>query len=29
MKYNNEIISAYYFAMSNGSTEDVSLVFGE
>ena len=29
MKYNDEIISAYYFAMSNGSTEDVSLVFGE
>ena len=29
MKYNAEIISAYYFAMSNGSTEDVSLVFGE
>ncbi len=29
IKYNGKIISAYYFAMSNGSTEDVSLVFGE
>ena len=28
MKYNDEVISAYYFAMSNGMTEDVSLVFG-
>lgn len=29
MEYNGEVISAYYFAMSNGATEDVSLVFGE
>lgn len=29
MKYNDKVINAYYFAMSNGSTEDVSLVFGE
>lgn len=29
MKYNDEIIEAYYFAMSNGYTEDVSLVFSE
>lgn len=29
MEYDGEVISAYYFAMSNGSTEDVSLVFGE
>ena len=29
MEYNGEVISAYYFAMSNGYTEDVSLVFGE
>lgn len=29
MKYNNEVISSYYFAISNGKTEDVSLVFGE
>ena len=29
MLYNNEIIEAYYFAMSNGYTEDVSLVFSE
>ena len=29
MEYAGEVISAYYFAMSNGSTEDVSLVFGE
>ena len=29
MEYEGEIISAYYFAMSNGYTEDVSLVFGE
>lgn len=29
MKYNNKIIEAYYFAMSNGYTEDVSLVFSE
>lgn len=29
MKYNGEVISSYYFAMSNGSTEDVALVFGE
>ena len=28
MKYNDEIITAYYFAISNGKTEDVSLVFG-
>lgn len=29
MLYNGEIIEAYYFAMSNGYTEDVSLVFSE
>lgn len=29
MEYDGEVISAYYFAMSNGYTEDVSLVFGE
>ena len=29
MEYDGEVISAYYFAMSNGATEDVSLVFGE
>ncbi|MBQ9833577.1 MAG: stage II sporulation protein D [Bacilli bacterium] len=29
MKYEDEIISAYYFAMSNGYTEDASLVFNE
>lgn len=29
MKYNGEVISSYYFSMSNGKTEDVSLVFGE
>lgn len=29
MKYNDEVISSYYFSMSNGKTEDVSLVFGE
>ena len=29
MEYNGEVISAYYFAMSNGYTEDASLVFGE
>ena len=29
MLYNNEIIKAYYFAMSNGYTEEVSLVFSE
>lgn len=29
MKYNGNVISSYYFAMSNGKTEDVSLVFGE
>ncbi len=29
MEYEGEVISAYYFAMSNGATEDVSLVFGE
>lgn len=27
--YDDKIISAYYFAMSNGYTEDASLVFGE
>ena len=27
--YNDEVILAYYFAMSNGYTEDSSLVFGE
>ena len=29
MEYDGEVISAYYFAMSNGQTEDVALVFGE
>lgn len=29
MKYDNEVIEAYYFAMSNGYTEDVSAVFQE
>lgn len=29
MKYNDEIISSYYFAYSNGKTEDVETVFGE
>ena len=29
MEYDGEVISAYYFAMSNGATEDGSLVFGE
>ena len=29
MTYNGEIISAYYFSMSNGYTEDVASVFGE
>lgn len=29
MTYDGEVICAYYFAMSNGKTEDVSLVFGE
>lgn len=29
MYYNDEIVEAYYFAMSNGYTEDVSLVFKE
>ena len=29
MTYEGEIIEAYYFAMSNGYTEDVSLVFSE
>ena len=29
MEYEGDVISAYYFAMSNGATEDVSLVFGE
>jgi len=29
MYYDNNIIEAYYFAMSNGYTEDVSLVFSE
>lgn len=29
MMYNDEIVEAYYFAMSNGYTEDVSLVFSE
>ncbi len=29
MKYQNQIVEAYYFAMSNGYTEDVSLVFSE
>ena len=29
MTYNEEVIIAYYFAMSNGYTEDASLVFNE
>ena len=29
MTYNGEVIIAYYFAMSNGYTEDSSLVFNE
>ena len=29
IKYNNEIIVAYYFAMSNGYTEDAQNVFNE
>lgn len=29
MKYNDEVISSYYFAYSNGRTEDVQYVFGE
>ena len=29
MTYNDEVIIAYYFAMSNGYTEDSSLVFNE
>lgn len=29
MKYNGEIIPSYYFAYSNGKTEDVETVFGE
>lgn len=29
MEYDGKVISSYYFAMSNGKTEDVSLVFGE
>ena len=29
MTYNDKVIEAYYFAMSNGYTEDVSLVFSE
>ncbi len=29
MTYNDKIVEAYYFAMSNGYTEDVSLVFSE
>ncbi len=29
LKYNDEIVEAYYFAMSNGYTEDASLVFSE
>ncbi len=29
MTYNDEVIEAYYFAMSNGYTEEVSLVFNE
>lgn len=28
MTYNGEVISAYYFSMSNGYTEDVAAVFG-
>ena len=29
MIYNNQIVEAYYFAMSNGYTENASLVFSE
>lgn len=29
MKYDNNVIEAYYFAMSNGYTENVELVFNE
>jgi len=29
IKYNNEIICSFYFSMSNGYTEESSLVFGE
>ena len=29
IKYNNEVISAYYFAISNGYTEDAASVFNE
>ena len=29
MTYNDEVIKAFYFSMSNGYTEDVSPVFGE
>ena len=29
MTYNDEVIEAFYFAMSNGYTEDASLVFNE
>ncbi len=29
MTYDGEVIISYYFAMSNGNTEDVSSVFGE
>lgn len=29
MTYEDEVISAYYFSMSNGYTEDVASVFGE
>ncbi len=29
MTYNDQVIEAYYFAMSNGYTEDSSLVFSE
>jgi stage II sporulation protein D len=29
MKYNDEVISAYYFAMSNGQTENVEAVFSD
>lgn len=29
LTYDNQIISSYYFSMSNGKTEDASLVFNE
>ena len=29
MTYKDEVVEAFYFAMSNGYTEDVNLVFGE